>query len=92
MVPIKGASYSKQQTGMPGAGHLLGLALALFLLHVVARYDYVLFHTTIEILRVVVLGGIFILAWHSRGWSENTFLRVIGIRPWRSPAWSSCMR
>ena len=79
MVPIKGASYSKQQTGMPGAGHLLGLALALFLLHVVARYDYVLFHTTIEILRVVVLGGIFILAWHSRGWSENTFLRVIGI-------------
>ncbi|QTQ39089.1 Diguanylate cyclase/phosphodiesterase, PAS domain-containing [Aromatoleum petrolei] len=55
------------------------MAVALFLFHAVARYDYVLFHTAIEILRVVVLGGIFILAWHSRFWSRNTFLRVIGI-------------
>lgn len=57
----------------------LGLSLTLFGLHWVARYDFVLFHTLVEVLRVIVLGGIFVLAWHTRRWASNAFLLVFGI-------------
>lgn len=79
MARTQDASFSNGLSGMPGAAHLPGLLVTLALFHAIARYDYVLFHTTIEILRVVVLGGIFILAWHSRGRSGNAFLPIIGI-------------
>ncbi len=55
-----------------------GLLVAIGLLHLTAAYSFLLFHTLIEILRIVVLGGIFVLAWHSRRWSANNFLLVIG--------------
>lgn len=57
----------------------LGLSLTLLALHLVARYDFVLFHTLVEVLRVIVLGGVFVLAWHTRRWASNTFLLVFGI-------------
>ncbi|NMG42622.1 EAL domain-containing protein [Aromatoleum toluvorans] len=64
---------------LPGLPQLLGLALAIGLLHAVAKHDYVLFHTVIEMLRVIVLGAVFVLAWHTRRWSASNFLRIIGI-------------
>lgn len=69
--PAKPASFiSPAQVG--------GLVLVIGLLHLTASYSYLLFHTLIEIVRIVVLGGIFVLAWHSRRWSDNNFLLVIG--------------
>ena len=60
-------------------GQLGGLAVVIALLHLTANYSFLLFHTLIESIRIVVLGGIFVLAWHSRRWSENNFLLVLGI-------------
>ena len=60
-------------------GQLGGLAVVIAVLHLTANYSFLLFHTLIESIRIVVLGGIFVLAWHSRRWSENNFLLILGI-------------
>ena len=48
-------------------------------LHVASLYNYVLFHALVEVCRVVVLFGVFVLAWHSRRWSNNDYIVFIGI-------------
>lgn len=60
------------------ASNLLGLAAVLAVLHLIAGRNFLLFHTLVELLRVVVLFGLFVLAWHTRHWSGNRFLTVIG--------------
>jgi two-component system sensor kinase FixL len=47
-------------------------------LHVASLYNYVLFHALVEIVRVVVLFGIFVLAWHARRWHVNSFVLFVG--------------
>ncbi|MFB6215011.1 MAG: MASE3 domain-containing protein [Candidatus Bipolaricaulia bacterium] len=57
---------------------LVALALALggyFL----AIYNYLLFHSLIEVWSIVVAIGIFIIAWHSRDYIENDYLLFLGI-------------
>lgn len=54
-------------------------ATAIVALHLVSRANYVLFHTLVEVFRVVVLFGVFVIAWHSRRWSEETYIAFIGI-------------
>ncbi|MDY0072065.1 MAG: EAL domain-containing protein [Thauera sp.] len=61
------------------ASQLMGLALVIAALHLIASYSFLLFHTLVESLRIVVLSGIFILAWHGRRWSGNNFLLILGI-------------
>lgn len=58
---------------------LLMLAVVALMLHLSSLYSYLLFHSVVEILRVVVLFGVFVLAWHSRQWSRNSFLTFVGI-------------
>jgi PAS domain S-box-containing protein len=54
-------------------------AAAIVALHLVSRSNYVLFHSLVEMFRVVVLFGVFVIAWHSRRWSNETYIVFIGI-------------
>jgi len=51
---------------------LLGLYLA-------SLYNYLLFHSLAEIFSIVVACGIFMVAWNSRSFLDNTYLLFIGI-------------
>ncbi|MGM0988251.1 MAG: bifunctional diguanylate cyclase/phosphodiesterase [Pseudomonadota bacterium] len=55
------------------------LVTALLLLHLTARYHYLLFHHLVEVFRVVTLGCIFIVAWHTRRWATSGLLMIIGM-------------
>jgi PAS domain S-box-containing protein len=57
----------------------LAPAAAIVALHLVGRANYVLFHSLVEVFRVVVLFGVFVIAWHSRRWSNETYIVFIGI-------------
>ncbi|MHC4459475.1 MAG: MASE3 domain-containing protein, partial [Planctomycetota bacterium] len=57
---------------------LLGI-LFLFGLYLTSLYSYLLFHSLAEIFSIVVACGIFMLAWNSRRFLENTYLLFIGI-------------
>lgn len=57
---------------------IVGLIVVIASLHLIARTDYLLFHTLVEMIRIVVLAGLFVLAWHTRHWATNSFLGVIG--------------
>ena len=67
------------ETPVLSPAQLGGLIAVIASLHLTANYSFLLFHTLIEIFRIVVLGGIFVLAWHSRRWSANNFLLIVGI-------------
>ncbi|GLR62631.1 bifunctional diguanylate cyclase/phosphodiesterase [Marinospirillum insulare] len=51
----------------------------LLALSVLASFNFLLYHTLVELLRVVVLGGVFVLGWHTRRWSNNSALLVLSI-------------
>jgi PAS domain S-box-containing protein len=57
----------------------LAPAAAIVALYLVSRANYVLFHSLVEVSRVVVLFGVFVIAWHSRRWSNETYIVFIGI-------------
>jgi PAS domain S-box-containing protein len=54
-------------------------ASVLFGLWAVSKYNYLLFHSMAEIFSIVVAFGIFLLAWNSRRFADNTYLPFIGI-------------
>jgi len=51
---------------------LLGLYLA-------SRYNYLLFHSLAEIFSIVVAFGIFVVAWNSRRFLDNSYFLLLGI-------------
>ena len=55
------------------------LLLTLLVLNLLASYNFLVFHTLVELLRVIVLGGVFVLGWHTRRWSNNSALLVLAI-------------
>ena len=62
-----------------GPSQLAGLVVVLIALHLTSLTSYVLFHSLVEVARIIVMGGIFVLAWHSRRWGSNRFLLVVGV-------------
>jgi signal transduction histidine kinase len=48
-------------------------------LYVISLYDYLLFHTLIELFSVMTAFVIFALAWHTRAMHDNHYLLFIGI-------------
>ena len=48
-------------------------------LHATTFYNYLVFHTIVEVFAIVVACGIFMLAWNSREMSENNYLLFLGI-------------
>ncbi|NVL93637.1 MAG: PAS domain-containing sensor histidine kinase, partial [Desulfobacterales bacterium] len=57
---------------------LFGIAL-LFGLYLTSLYSYLLFHGLAELFSIVIACGIFMLAWNSRRFLDNTYLLFIGI-------------
>ena len=68
-------------TGAPliGPAQLGWLALTICILFLTGRYSYLLFHSLVELARLTLLFGIFVLARNSRQWTPNNFIQVIGI-------------
>jgi two-component system cell cycle sensor histidine kinase/response regulator CckA len=62
-------------------GHLniLLIIFSLFVLYLISRYNYLLFHSLVEIFSIVVAFGIFIIAWNSRALLDNHYLLFIGV-------------
>ena len=57
---------------------LFSIAL-LFGLYLTSLYSYLLFHGLAELFSIVIACGIFMLAWNSRRFLDNTYLLFIGI-------------
>jgi len=53
--------------------------LILFGLYLTSLYSYLLFHSLAEIFSIVVACGIFMLAWNSRRFLDNTYILFVGI-------------
>ncbi|UCD50185.1 MAG: GHKL domain-containing protein [Phycisphaerales bacterium] len=47
-------------------------------LHAITAYNYLVFHTIVEVFAIVVACGIFMLAWNSREISQNGYLLFLG--------------
>ena len=62
--------------GWRQAGVLLVTLIALSLL---ASFNFLFYHTLAELLRVVVLGSIFVLGWHTRRWVESSALLIFAL-------------
>src|SRR5690554_5511231 len=62
--------------GWREAGVLLVTLIALSLL---ASFNFLFYHTLAELLRVVVLGSIFALGWHTRRWVESSVLLIFAL-------------
>ncbi len=60
---------------------LVGIALILSIigLYFLSRYNYLFFHSTIEVFTIVVAIAIFTIAWNSRKTMDNNYLAFIGI-------------
>lgn len=54
-------------------------ASALIGLYVTSLYDYILFHSLVELFSIAVAWGIFMIAWNSRTMLDNDFLLFLGI-------------
>jgi len=48
-------------------------------LYLVQRYNYLLFHTLVELFSVLVAGGIFVIAWNARRLMANNYFLFFGI-------------
>jgi len=61
--------------------HVVTVVLAaLFMLGLVLTtwHHYLLFHTLAELISIAIAGGIFVLAWNTRRFTDNAFLLVLG--------------
>jgi signal transduction histidine kinase len=57
---------------------LLGVLL-LAGLYLTSLYNYLLFHSLVELFTIVVAAGIFMIAWNARGYLNNNYLLFLGI-------------
>ncbi len=53
--------------------------IILFLTYLTIFYNYLLFHTIVELFSIVIGGGIFVICWNSRKRIDNSFFLVIGV-------------
>lgn len=58
---------------------ILAGALVLFGLYMTSRYNYLLFHSIAEIFSIIVAVAIFIIAWNSRRFLDNSFFLLLGV-------------
>ena len=55
------------------------LIVGLFLTYFVSLSNFLLFHSIIEVISIVISGGIFLIGWHSRKYMDSSFLLILGI-------------
>ncbi len=53
--------------------------LPLIGLYVLAQYDYLLFHMSVELFSIIVAVAMFMIAWNTRNYLENGYLSLLGI-------------
>ena len=58
---------------------ILAGALVLFGLYMASRYNYLLFHSIAEIFSIIVAIAIFIIAWNSRRFLDNSYFLFLGV-------------
>jgi hypothetical protein len=56
---------------------LLGILL-LAGLYLTSLYNYLLFHSLVELFTIVVAAGIFMIAWNARAYLNNNYLLFLG--------------
>ena len=59
--------------------HLISGAIVLCILYLSSTYSYLLFHTLAELFSIIIAGTIFILAWNSRHFLDNSYLLYVGV-------------
>ena len=55
------------------------LSLLLAGLYIISLYNYLLFHSLVEMFTIVVAAGIFMVAWNARRYLNNNYLLFVGI-------------
>jgi hypothetical protein len=60
-------------------GNILSLLVTITVLSFASHFNYLLFHSLVELFSVVVAFGIFMLAWNSRDFLSNNYLLFLGI-------------
>jgi HD-GYP domain-containing protein (c-di-GMP phosphodiesterase class II) len=53
--------------------------LAVPAVYLLAQYNYLLFHSTVELFSIVVAVGLFLIAWNNRRYLENGYLALLGV-------------
>ena len=48
-------------------------------MYLVAQYNYLLFHSTVELFSIVVAIAMFLIAWNTRRYIDNGYLSLLGI-------------
>ncbi|MGD0355018.1 MAG: MASE3 domain-containing protein [Dehalococcoidia bacterium] len=61
------------------AWRVLSGIIILAAIYLTSRYNYLLFHTIIELCSIVVCFSIFIIAWNSRRYTDNHYFTFLGI-------------
>ncbi len=72
--------YSRNKT-LP-VRHFLNAVIisgGIIILHIIARHDYLLFHTLVELFSVIVAFSLFSITWNSRKMLDNQYLIIVGI-------------
>jgi PAS domain S-box-containing protein len=59
-------------------GEILIFSFILIGTYLTSFYNYLLFHTLSELFSIIVAGGIFVIAWNSRKYMENSFFSILG--------------
>ena len=57
----------------------LAAVIAGVALYAVSRYNYLLFHSIVELFSIIIAFSIFVIAWNTRKVSPNSYLLFIGI-------------
>ena len=55
------------------------LIVGLFLTYLASLYSFLLFHSIIEVISIVISGGVFLIGWHSRKYMNSSFFLVLGV-------------
>lgn len=50
-----------------------------FMLYTISFHNYLFFHSIAEIFSIIIAMGIFLVTWHTRNISENSYLQFIGV-------------
>lgn len=58
---------------------LLFILVFCILLYLLSQIHYLLFHTAVELFSIIIAGGLVMISWNSRKYTEGIFLQAIGI-------------
>ncbi len=64
---------------LPIIALILVSVLGLVGLYLTSHYNYLLFHSVVEVFAIVVAGGLFMVAWNTRRMVNNGYLLFIGV-------------